>query len=45
MAERYAIRRRYLADAILGERLRHDVRLMLCHADKSALQISWQRPQ
>jgi uncharacterized protein (DUF1810 family) len=44
MAERYAIRdldqaKRYLADPTLGERLRHDVRLMLRHADKSALQI------
>jgi uncharacterized protein (DUF1810 family) len=44
MAERYAIRdldqaRRYLANPTLGERLRHDVRLMLRHNDKSALQI------
>jgi uncharacterized protein (DUF1810 family) len=44
MAERYAIRdldqaKRYLADPTLGERLRHDVRLMLRHASKSALQI------
>ena len=46
MAQRYAIRdldqaRRYLADPTLGERLRHDVRLMLRHADKSAFQILW----
>jgi uncharacterized protein (DUF1810 family) len=44
MAERYAIHdldqaRRYLADRTLGARLRHDVRLILRHADKSALQI------
>ena len=44
MAQRYAIRdidqaRRYLADPILGDRLRHDVRLMLRHKDKSALEI------
>jgi uncharacterized protein (DUF1810 family) len=44
MAQRYAIRdmdqaRRYLADSILGDRLRHDVRLMLRHKDKSALEI------
>ena len=44
MAERYAIRdldqaTRYLDDPTLGERLRHDVRLMLGHAGKSALQI------
>jgi uncharacterized protein (DUF1810 family) len=44
MAERYAIRdleqaKRYLADPILGDRLRHDVRLMLRHKGKSALQI------
>jgi uncharacterized protein (DUF1810 family) len=44
MAERCAIRdldqaERYLADPTLGGRLRHDVRLMLGHADKSALQI------
>jgi hypothetical protein len=30
---------RYLDDPTLGERLRHDVRLMLRHAGKSALQI------
>jgi uncharacterized protein (DUF1810 family) len=35
MAQRYAIRdmnqaRRYLADPILGDRLRHDVRLIAC---------------
>jgi len=44
MAERYAIAdldqaRRYLADRILGGRLRDDVRLMLRHRDKSALEI------
>jgi uncharacterized protein (DUF1810 family) len=44
MAERYAIRdldqaKRYLADKILGERLRHDVHLMLGHKNKTALQI------
>jgi len=44
MAERYAIQsidqaKRYLADPILGGRLRHDLRLMLRHKDKSALQI------
>ncbi len=44
MAERYAIRdldqaKRYLADPTLGDRLRHDVRLMLRHVDKSASQI------
>jgi uncharacterized protein (DUF1810 family) len=44
MAERYAIRdldqaERYLADRILGERLRQGVRLMMRHKDKSALQI------
>jgi uncharacterized protein (DUF1810 family) len=44
MAQRYAIRdidqaRRYLADPILGDRLRHDVRLMLGHKGKSALEI------
>ena len=44
MAQRYAIRdidqaRRYLADPVLGERLRHDVRLMLRHKGKSALEI------
>ena len=44
MAERYAIRdldqaKRYLDEPTLGERLRHDVRLMLRHAGKSALQI------
>jgi len=44
MAERYAIQsidqaRRYLADPILGDRLRHDVRLMLQHRGKSALEI------
>jgi uncharacterized protein (DUF1810 family) len=31
--------KRYLDDPTLGERLRHDVRLMLRHAGKSALQI------
>ena len=44
MAQRYAIRdmsqaRRYLADPILGERLRHHVRLMIRHKSKSALEI------
>ena len=44
MAERFAIRdldqaKRYLADPILGDRLRHSVDLMLRHSRKSALQI------
>ena len=44
MAERFAIRdldqaKRYLADPILGDRLRHSVDLMLRHSGKSALQI------
>ena len=44
MAQRYAVRnidqaRRYLADPILGNRLRHDVRLMVRHKGKSALEI------
>ena len=44
MAQRYAIldldqARRYLADPILGSRLRHDVRLMMRHKGKSALDI------
>src|SRR5262249_34507009 len=44
MAQRYAIRdldqaMRYLADPILGSRLRHDVRLMIGHKGKSALEI------
>jgi uncharacterized protein (DUF1810 family) len=44
MAQRYAIRdidqaRRYLADPILGNRLRYDVRLMKGHEGKSALEI------
>ena len=44
MAQRYAIRdldqaRRYLADPILGNRLRHDVSLILRHKGKSALAI------
>jgi uncharacterized protein (DUF1810 family) len=44
MAQRYAVRdmdqaRRYLADPILGDHLRHDVRLMLRHKSKSALEI------
>jgi uncharacterized protein (DUF1810 family) len=43
-AQRYAIRdldqaTRYLADPILGSRLRHDVRLMIGHKGKSALEI------
>ena len=44
MAQRYAIRdmdqaRRYLTDPILGDRLRHDVHLILRQKDKSALEI------
>jgi uncharacterized protein (DUF1810 family) len=44
MTQRYAIRnidqaKHYLADPILGNRLRHDVRLMLSHKGKSALEI------
>ena len=44
MAQRYAIRdldqaARYLADPILGTRLRHDVRLMTGHKGKSAIEI------
>jgi len=44
MAQRYAIRdldqaTRYLADPILGSRLRHDVRLMIGHKGKSVLEI------
>ncbi len=44
MAQRYAIRdldqaRRYLADPILGTRLRHNVRLMTGHKRKSVLDI------
>jgi uncharacterized protein (DUF1810 family) len=44
IAQRYAIRdldqaRRYLADPILGSRLRHDVQVMTRHKDKSALEI------
>ena len=44
MAQRYAIQnidqaKRYLADPILGGRLRNDVRLMMRHKDKSALEI------
>ena len=44
MAQRYAIRdidqaRRYLADPILGNRLRHGVNLILRHKGKSALEI------
>jgi uncharacterized protein (DUF1810 family) len=44
MAQRYAIHdldqaKRYLADPILGTRLRHDVRLMTGHKGKSALDI------
>ena len=44
MAQRYAIRdldqaTRYLADRILGTRLRHDVRLMTAHKGKSAIEI------
>jgi uncharacterized protein (DUF1810 family) len=44
MAQRYTIRdmnqaRRYLADPILGDRLHHDVRLIVNHKGKSALEI------
>ena len=44
MAQRYGIRdldqaRRYLADSLLGSRLRQDVRLMTSHSGKSALDI------
>jgi uncharacterized protein (DUF1810 family) len=44
MAERFAIRnldqaKRYLADPILGDRLRHCVGLMLRHSRQSALRI------
>jgi uncharacterized protein (DUF1810 family) len=44
MSQRYAIRdldeaRRYLADPLLGSRLRRDVRLMTSHTGKSALDI------
>ena len=44
LAQRYAIHdldqaKRYLADPILGTRLRHDVRLMTGHKGKSALDI------
>src|SRR5262249_38769668 len=44
MAQRYTIQdmnqaRRYLADPILGDRLRHDVRLIVNHKGKSALEI------
>jgi uncharacterized protein (DUF1810 family) len=44
MAQRYAIRdldqaRRYLADPILGSRLRHDVLVMTRHKGKSALEM------
>jgi len=44
MAQRYAIRdleqaRRYLADPLLGGRLRDDVRRMIGHKDRSALEI------
>jgi len=44
MARRYAIRDldhagRYLADPLLGSRLCHDVRLMMSHKGKSALDI------
>ena len=43
-AERYDIRnldqaKRYLADPTLGDRLRQDVRLIMRHKGKSALQI------
>jgi len=44
MAQRYAIcdldqARRYLADPILGSRLRQDVEIMMRHKGKSALEI------
>ncbi len=44
MAQRYAIQdlnqaKRYLADPILGSRLRQDVRLMIGHNEKSAFEI------
>ena len=44
MAQRYAIRdldqaRRYLADPLLGSRLRHDVGLVTSHEGKSAFDI------
>jgi uncharacterized protein (DUF1810 family) len=44
MAQRYAIcdldqARRYLADPILGRRLRQDVKLMMGHKGRSALEI------
>ena len=44
MAQRFAIRdldqaTRYLADPILGSPLRHDVRLIMGHKGKSALEI------
>src|SRR6516165_1344541 len=44
MAQRYAIRdleqaRRYLADPLLGGRLRDDVRRMIGHKDRSAQEI------
>ena len=44
MAQRYAMRdldqaKRYLADPILGSRLRQDVRLVMGHKDNSALEI------
>ena len=44
MAQSYAIRdlgqaKRYLADPILGSRLREAVKLMMDHKDKSALEI------
>ena len=44
MAQRYAIQdleqaKRFLADPILGSRLRQDVRLMIGHKAKSALEV------
>ena len=44
LAQRYAIRdlnqaKRYLSDPILGSRLRQDMRLVVRHKDKSALEI------
>jgi uncharacterized protein (DUF1810 family) len=46
MAQRYGIRdlyqaARYLADPVLGSRLRHDVRLLTTHKGKSALENPW----
>ena len=48
MAERYAIRgldeaKRYLVNSVLGDRLRHDVRLVLRHNGKSAYLLADRR--